>query len=84
MIAMIDHLLCHTAVNTDILACDKASLVRTQEQHHISDIQRSSDTTARLLNCIRTVIDLVAGVDPTRRNRVYPNLARQTDSKCVC
>ena len=40
MIAMVNHLSGHTAVDAYILACDESRLVRAEEQHHIGDIHR--------------------------------------------
>ena len=46
---MIYHELSHTAVNADVFACDKARLVRAEEQHQICDVERLAYTSAGLL-----------------------------------
>ena len=56
---MIYHQLGHTAVNADILACDEASLVGTEEHHHIGDIHWVSYTARRLLQSFRPLIYMV-------------------------
>ena len=40
MIAMVNHLSGHTAVDAYILACNEAGFVGAEEQHHIGDIHR--------------------------------------------
>ena len=40
MIAMVNHLPGHAAVDADILACDESRLVGAEEQHQIGDIHR--------------------------------------------
>ena len=42
MVAVIDHKLGLSAINADIFSGDKACLVRSQEQHHIGNVQRIS------------------------------------------
>ena len=41
-IAMINHLFCHTTVNTDVFTCDKARFFRAKKQYHIGNIHGNS------------------------------------------
>ena len=56
MIAMVDHLLGHSTIDTDILTCDEASLVGTEELHHVGDIRGMSHTSCGVLRSIGTFI----------------------------
>ena len=38
----------------------------------------------RLLKSIRTFIDSIISIDPSRRNGIYPYLSGKTCSHCVC
>ena len=37
IVAMIDHLLGHAAIDANILTCDETSLIATKEQHYFSN-----------------------------------------------
>ena len=67
-IAMINHLFCHTTVNTDVFTCDKARFFRAKKQYHIGNIHRISDTMNRLLYCICSCIFGKVSIYPSRRD----------------
>ena len=66
---MIYHQLCHSAINTDILASDESCLVRAQEKYHIGYVHRISDTTATfccslfLISVLRIVTSIFPSVN---------------------
>ena len=80
---MIYHELSHTAVNADVFACDKARLVRAEEQHHICDVERLAYTSAGLLISVGTLIHFSSGLYPPGRDRIDMNFSRKSHSKCV-
>ena len=84
VIAVIDHQLCHAAVNADVLAGNKTGFFRAQIQNHIRNILRSSDSACRLLKRIRTFIHPSGGIDSSRRNRVDTHPSRKTCRKRMC
>ena len=65
VISVVDHEPGHSAVDTDILACNESGIVRAKVQYHGSNIFRLADTAGRLLYGIRT-FDI-------RSCRVYPS-----------
>ena len=80
---MVYHLTGHAAVDTDVLACDEARLVGTEIEHHVRNIQGIAHTPDWLLHGIGTLVNGIGGVNPTRRNAVHANLARQTYGKSM-
>jgi len=80
---MIDHLAGHAAVDADVLACNKASLVGAEVQHHVGDVHRVTHSTRWLLNGIGALINGAGGVDPTRRDAVNAHLAGKADGQGV-
>ena len=66
VIIMIDHQLCHAAIDTDILTGYESCFVGTQEQGHIGDVHRVSDTTGRLLQRVGSLVNSVRGIDSSR------------------
>ena len=80
---MIDHLLCHTAVDANVLARNKASHIRTKIQHHIGDVGRIAHAPGRLLRSIRALVDGVIIIYPAGRDRIDPHLASQADRQRV-
>ena len=68
MITMVDHLVSHSTVDTDVFASDEACLIRTEEKHHVGDVHRIAHTTCRLLKGIWTVVFLKISVNPSRRD----------------
>ena len=75
MVAVVDHLMCHTAVNADILARDKTRHVRAEIEHHIGNIGRISDPARRLLHGVRAFVNGIVIVDPSGRDGIDPHLA---------
>ena len=59
MIIVIDHQLCHAAIDADVFTGNETSFFRAKEQYHISNIHRISDTSYRLLQRIRSFIHLI-------------------------
>ena len=78
MILVVDHQLCHSTVNTDILSGYKACFIRAKKEHYIGDVHRIPHTAGRLLQCIRPLIGAVCCIDPARRDGVYPHFPRKT------
>ena len=83
VVIVIDHQLRHTTVDTDILSRDESGLVGTQKQHHVRNIHRIPDPSCRLLQGIRPFLHRISRIDPSRRNRVHPDLAGKARSQCV-
>lgn len=83
MIAVVDHLLCHTAVDTDILACDKARHIRAKIEHHIGDVARVPYSARGLLNGICALIYGIIIVNPPGRDGIDTHLARKAYRKRV-
>ena len=81
MIAMVNHLAGHAAVDADVLTRDEASFVRTEVHHHVSDIHRVTDTAYWLLNGIGPVIDSIGSVNPTGGNAVHPHFSGKADGQ---
>ena len=77
---MVNHQLGHPAINADILSGNESSLIRAKEHNHICDIHRIADATDWLLQGIRTFIYRVSRIDPSRGNRVHPDLPREAGS----
>ena len=80
---MVNHLLGHAAINTDILTRNKAGLVATKEQHHMGYVHGISHPTGRLLDGIGTFVNGISRIYLTRRNGVYPCSSRQAYRQCV-
>lgn len=80
---MIYHLAGHPPVDTDILTCNKPSLIRCQEQYHIGNIQGIAYTASRLLCRIRSRILFKVRIDPARRNGIHPD-ASPAEAHCQC
>ena len=40
IVAMIDHLLGHAAIDTNILTCDETSFIATKKQHYFSNVHQ--------------------------------------------
>ena len=55
MIIMVDHQLCHSAVNTNILPGDETRFFRVKEHHHVRNIQWIADTAASFTIAFSTV-----------------------------
>lgn len=83
MIAVVDHLTSHPAVNADILARDEACHIRAEIQHHIGDIGWISNPAYRLLHGICAFVNAVIIVDSPGRDGIDPHLAGKTDRKRV-
>ena len=79
VVAVVDHLLRHTAVHTDILARDKARHIRAKIQHHIGDIQGVPHAPCGLLGGIRAFPDGIVIVDPAGRYGIDTHPPCQTD-----
>ena len=77
---MVNHLVGHAAINADVLACDEACFIGTEEQYHVGNVHRIADTPSWLLDGIWTFIDSVAGVNPARRYGVDAYLSRKAYS----
>ena len=78
---MIYHLAGHAAIDTDVFTRDEPSLVGAEIEHHIGDVQRVADTSCRLLTGIRTFIDGVGCINPTRRDTVYTTFPARLTAK---
>lgn len=84
MVSVIDHLLCHTAVDAYIFAADKACNIRTKIHHHIGDIEGISNSAHGLLHGISTLIDRVIVVYPAGRDRIDSHFSRKLIARaCV-
>ncbi len=81
MIAMIDHLAGHAAVNTDVLARDEARFIRTEEHYHVGDIHGIAYPPDRLLNGIGPLINCAGCVNPAWGNGVDPDTPGKADSQ---
>ena len=81
---MVNHLVGHAAINADVLACDEACFIGTEEQYHVGNVHRIAHTPNRLLRGIGTFMDSVAGVNPARRYGIDAYLSRKAYSQCVC
>ena len=62
---MVDHQLCHAAVNADVFSGNEARLVGAEKHHHIRDIHRIPDTPGGLLQGIRAFIHRIGRIDPS-------------------
>ena len=69
-ITMINHLFCHTTVNTDVFTCDRTCFFRAKKQYHIGNIHGISHTMNRLLHCICSCIFGKVSIYPSRRDRI--------------
>ena len=74
MIAVIDHLTCHTAVNADILARNKTCHIGIEIEHHRL-ILRIANSACRLLHSICPLIYSIVIIDPTGRDGIDPRTA---------
>lgn len=72
---MIDHLVGHTSVNTDIFSCDKTCFIGAEIQDHMGYIKGISHASGGMLCCIGTSIFTKAGIDPSGGNRIDPHPA---------
>ena len=57
MVAVVNHLTGHTAIDADVLARDKTSLIATKEQHHMGDIHGIPHSASGLLDTIGTLVN---------------------------
>lgn len=78
---MINHLAGHSPVDTYIFPGDKSSLAETQKKNHIGNIHGIARSSCWMLPGIRTRILCKLRINPSRRNRIYPDLSRQADSQ---
>ena len=67
-ISVVNHLLSHATVDTNVFTCDETGLVTTKKQYHISNIHGISDTMNRLLHCICSCIFGKVSIYPSRRD----------------
>ena len=67
---MINHLVCHAAIDADVLARDESCFVGAEVEHHVGNIHRIAHTACWLLSGIGTLIHVIGGVYPTRRDGV--------------
>ena len=79
MIAMINHLVGHATVNTDVFARDEGRLVGTEVQYHVGYIHGITHPADGLLSGIGAFINGISCVNPTWRNGVDPDTASKTD-----
>ena len=79
MIAMINHLVGHATVNTDVFARDEGRLVGTEEQDHVGDIHGITHPANGLLSGVGSFINGISSVYPAWRNGVDPDTASKTD-----
>ena len=84
MVAVVYHLLGHTAVDAYILACDEASLVAAKEQYHIGYVQRVAYAPCRLLNGVGSLVNGVGSVNPSGLNGIYSCFACKAHCQGVC
>ena len=66
VIAVVDHLSGHSPVDADVFPGDESGFVGTEIQDHMGYVHRISDTSGRLLDGIRALIDRVIRVNPAR------------------
>ena len=64
VIAVIDHLTGHTAVDADIFTRDKARHIRAKIEHRIGNIGRISHSARRLLYRVCALVDGIRRIDP--------------------
>ena len=64
-VIVIDHLACHAAVDTNILPCYEARLIRAEIQHHVRNIERVSHPSGGLLIRIGAGIHGEVRIDPS-------------------
>ena len=83
VIIMIDHLPCHSAIDTYIFTCDKSGFIRAEEEHHIGDIHRVSHPARRVLGSVRAGVFSVRGVDPARRDGIDADFSGECDGHGV-
>ena len=77
MVAVVDHLTGHAAIDADVLARDEACLVATEEEHHMGNVHGVAHTASRLLRGIRTFVHGVGRVYPSGGDGVDPRPSRQ-------
>ena len=80
---MVDHQAGLAAVDADILAGDETSLVGSQEQHHVGDIQGIAHPAHRLLDGVGAFVDGVVGVDPAGADGIDPDFSSEADCQRV-
>ena len=74
-VTMIDHLLCHSSVNTDVLTGDKSGHVGAQIQYHICNLVRITNPAHGLLKSVRSLINSIVIVYPSGGHRVHTYLS---------
>ena len=52
------------AGGSNVLPCNETGLVRAQEHYHVCDIHRVPDSSGRLLQGIRSIINMICVIDP--------------------
>ena len=83
MVAVVDHLPGHAAVDADVLAGDEARPFGAEEQRHVGNVHGIAHAAGRLLDGVRAFVDPAAGVDPAGGDGVDPNPARKADGQGV-
>ena len=83
MVAVVDHLTGHAAIDADVLARDEACLLATEEEDHVGYVHRVAHPARGLLNGIGTFVSGICRVYPTRRDGVDPGPPCQTYRQCV-
>ena len=74
-VIVINHELCHAAVNRNVLSGDESGLVRTEKHDHLCNIQRISHAARRLLHSVRSLVYGIGCVNPAGRYRIDPRLS---------
>ena len=80
---MVDHLTSHAAIDADVLARDEASLVATEEEHHMGNVHGVAHAAGRLLRGIGAFVHGVGGVYPSGGDGVDPRPPRQAHGQGV-
>ena len=81
MVAVVDHEPGLAAVDADVLAGNKASLVGGQEQHYVGDVQGIAHPACGLLDGVGAFVESVSGVDPA--GRIGINMLTTEHRKCA-
>ena len=81
MIAMVNHLASHAAIDADVLPRDEARFVGTEEHHHVGDVHRITYSANGMLNGIRPLIDSIGCIYPSWRYAVHMHLSCKADSQ---
>ena len=83
VIIMIDHLPCHSAVDTYIFSRYEPCFIRAEEEYHIGDIHWVPHPACRVLGSVRAGVFSVRGVDPAWRDGIDADFSGERDGHGV-